>query len=102
MFISRIYNKNNFYTKIKIPSLFYNKYIIKWQPNCETNIHGHDYTGSFVLIYGNMKEIIYDEDSKKNEKNLNMYEENYIDRVMKHKMINISNKLSYTYHIDNL
>lgn len=102
MLISRVYRNNNFYTKIKLPSLLYNKYLIKWQPNSSSIIHGHDYTGKFMLIHGKMHEIIYDENElKKSQKNLNLYEENNVDKIMKHKMININDKLSFTYHIDD-
>lgn len=38
---------------------------------------------------------------KKSQKNLNLYEENNVDKIMKHKMININDKLSFTYHVDD-
>tara|TARA_Y100000768_G_C23708138_1_gene554501 strand:+ start:175 stop:327 length:153 start_codon:yes stop_codon:yes gene_type:complete len=49
-----------------------------------------------------MHEIIYDgNEFKKSQKNLNLYEENNVDKIMKHKMININDKLSFTYHVDD-
>jgi hypothetical protein len=40
--ITRIYNGKSYYTKIRIPSLYYKRYLIKWQPNHKTCIHSHD------------------------------------------------------------
>lgn len=95
MFISRIYHNNNFCTRINIPSLLYNKYIIKWQGNYESNINSN--IGEFMLIYGKLNIKIYQND-KITENILNIYEINNNIDINKYKIINNTNKLSYTYH----
>ncbi len=72
MLISRV-NNNNFYTKIKLPSLLYNKYLIKWQPNSSSIIHGHDYTGKFMLIHGKCMKLYMMEMNLKKVKKILIY-----------------------------
>ena len=40
--IKNIYNNSNFYTKIKLPSLFSKRYLIRWQPKHRTKLHNHN------------------------------------------------------------
>ena len=103
--ITRIWNHNTYHTKIRLPSFFCARYLIKWQPNHCTKLHGHDDSKcTFYLLYGEVKESkytlkdkYYNTDNNKLDKFL---DKGYIDNTMgKHVMHNISNKPSYTYHI---
>jgi hypothetical protein len=99
MFYSRVYNKNTYYSKLKLPSLFLERYIIRWKPNHETKFHDHNGKKcEFMLLSGNLIEIT----NKKNITDtncLNKYEINYIDDNMGVHKIKNYNKHSYSYHV---
>ena len=55
--ITRVYNRWSYYTKIRLPSIKYEKYLVKWEPNHTTNIHWHDGKKcNFYLLKGKLKE----------------------------------------------
>lgn len=100
--ITRVYHNSSFYTKIRLPSLFSERYLIRWQPNHRTKLHGHDGKRCyFYLLKGNLKEIKYNNknnliSNKIFNKNLDM---GYIDDTIgKHEIHNLLNKPSYSYH----
>ena len=102
MLISRVYNNNSYYTKFRLPSFMYERYIIKWKPNHETIIHNHKSPCKYMLLKGKLKEIKYKDNQVINTKILNILEENEIKDInIKHKVINMDNKLSFSYHVYN-
>ena len=102
--IERIYHNSSFYTKIRLPSLFSERYLIRWQPNHRTKLHGHNGKQcNFYLLKGAIVESRYklnDRYYKTSSKTLNtIFDMGYIDDTMgKHVLHNVSNKPSYTYH----
>jgi len=104
--ITRIYNGKSYYTKIRIPSLYYKRYLIKWQPNHKTCIHSH--VGKccyFYLLKGKLKEHEYihkDNIIVKGEENIfsNFLDNGYInDKIGKHSLKNLEDNYSYSYHV---
>ena len=58
--IQRVYNNKTFYTKLRLPIPFSERYLIRWQPKHSTGIHGHDGKKcSFYLLKGSLKEKKY-------------------------------------------
>tara|TARA_B100000131_G_C18044879_1_gene583993 strand:- start:711 stop:1028 length:318 start_codon:yes stop_codon:yes gene_type:complete len=101
--IQRIYNNNSFYTKITFPSIFHERYLIKWEPNHRTKLHGHNGKEChFYLLKGTIEETKYNnEHSKISTKIFNtIFDTGHInDKIGKHIIYNVLNKPSYTYHI---
>lgn len=99
MIYSRVYYKNSYYSKIKIPSIFSKKYLIIWKPKHETKYHDHNNMKcEFVLLHGLLNQSIIFNNKEKKIYKLNKYEINYIDdNIGKHKIIN-DNNYSITYH----
>jgi len=99
MIYSRVYYRNSYYTKIKLPSVFCNKYLIIWKPNHITNNHYHNGKKcEFTLLYGSLKQIVFKNNNSKKINKLNKYEINYIDdEIGSHKIINYD-KISLSYH----
>ena len=103
--IQRVYNKKTFYTKFRLPTIS-ERYLIRWQPNHSTSIHGHDGKQcKFYLLYGKLQEnkYIYKEGVLKDGKSniLDKFLDNeYIDDTIGlHSLHNILDRPSYSYHV---
>ena len=104
--IQRVYNNKTFYTKLRLPLPFSERYLIRWQPKHSTGIHGHDGKKcSFYLLKGSLKEkkYIFKQGLLVGNNNniLNKFLDNeYIDDTIGlHSIHNISDRPSYSYHI---
>ena len=104
--ITRVYNNLSYYTKLRLPSIKYEKYLVKWQPNHSTNIHWHDGKKcNFYLLKGEIKENKFVHKDgilvKDEETILNKFLDNrYIDDTLgQHSIENLSDTCSYSYHV---
>ena len=103
--ITRVYNRGSYYTKIRLPSIKYEKYLVKWQPHHLTSIHWHHGTKcNFYLLMGKLKEKKFVHKGilvKDKENILNKFLDNgYVDDIIgQHSIENLSNKCSYSYHV---
>ena len=101
--IERVYNCWNYYTKIRLPSITCERYLVIWQPNHLSKIHGHNGKKcNFYLLKGNLRESLYD--NSKNFIQYNRYtnflDKGYIDDTIGvHSIRNLSDKYSYSYHV---
>lgn len=100
--IQNIYNNSSFYTKIKLPSLFSKRYLIRWQPNHRTKLHNHNNMKcEFYLLKGQIKEIQFNQNNIISNKLLSKFlDKAFItDKIGNHIVENTSKNISYTYHI---
>lgn len=101
--IKNIYNNSNFYTKIKLPSLFSKRYLIRWQPKHRTKLHNHNNMKcEFYLLKGEIKEIQFNQNNNiiSNKLLSNFLQKaNIDDKIGSHIVENTSENISYTYHI---
>lgn len=100
--IKKIFNNSSYYTKIKLPSIYYEKYIVIWQPNHITQLHDHNGKScKYTVLKGELNEILFDNYGNIiNNKLINKFNSNeIIKKEYKHIMRNNNNKLSYTYHV---
>lgn len=102
--IQRIYNNSSYYTKLRLPTFFSERYLIRWQPNHYTNLHSHNGKKCyFYLLHGSLKEIQF-KNSNNDIININVLnkflDKGYIDdNIGKHIVSNLNNKITYTYHV---
>ena len=103
--ITRVYNRGSYYTKIKLPSINCERYLIRWQPKHLSNIHWHHGKQcNFYLLKGKIKEkkfvhkgiLVKDKEIIFN----NFLDNGYVDDIMgQHSIENLSDTYSYTYHV---
>ena len=99
---NKIYHNNTYYSKIRLPFKKNEKYLILWQPNHETSIHGHNNKNCvFMKVRGNFSESIYRNNNPVKNKYydlfLHMGEIN--DTIGKHSLKNLSDEIGVTIHV---
>ena len=93
------------YSKILLPYNIgrHNMYLVQWEKNIETAIHGHRENGCiFKVLKGSIAENIYSSEDLRFLKRYHHFPGSikYIDnKIGYHKIINDNNHLSYSLHI---
>ena len=69
---NKVYHNGSYYSKIRLPFKKNEKYLMLWEPNHMTNIHGHDGKNCvFMKVRGDFNEKVY--------RNGLLIEQNYYD-----------------------
>jgi len=99
--ITKIYHRWSYYTKFTLPSITCERYLILWQPNHVTKIHGHNGKNcKFHLLYGKLEENVYGPNKKFKNNYDKILDNGFIDKDYEHSIRNYNdNKYSLSYHV---
>ena len=92
----------NIYVKYRIPSFKSEYYLIKWYPNVETDLHGHEGKEcKYMLLKGSylFEERLNNNSFVKSYTKIKPFKIYHInDKIGLHKMINSENEIKWSLH----
>ena len=79
---NKVYHNGSYYSKIRLPFKKNEKYLILWEPNHMTNIHGHNGKNCvFMKVRGDFSDKVYKNDVLVRENYTYLYETDRLTSV---------------------